>query len=155
MKKYTTILLILLQLSIFAQTENKVKLIKFEPSECLDEDSVEIINDRIVSMEHSDKLLIIEIAVVADCCSGECGDIVLTNDTLNLLFHSKIDTVFNEVSDSVTVLETKVTHCSCLCCFHFKYYIEGLSEKEYFYKANYKSIVLSENKYKSRIKKFH
>lgn len=122
-----------------------------ERSECIEEDHLYSLQNRIVFQEIKDSIYIIEIAVIANCCIGDFGKVEALEDTLKLFYYGQEYPEINEKGDTKGWFSEE---CECDCCFHFKYYIKGLNQNNYIVFANNKRIEHSSHKYKTQPLKF-
>lgn len=128
-----------------------IKLEKFKPSECLEEDHFHSLHNRIVLQEFKDNQYFIEIAVVDNCCIGEFGNVTVTGDTLKLSYKGH---EYPEINAKGDTIDWYSEVCDCNCCFHFKYQIKGLEQKHYIVLANNKRIEYSPHKYRTKPVKY-
>ena len=145
-----TYLLILFHLSIstISLAQNKIELMKFEPSQCLQERSLHLIQKRIVSQQLLNDTFNIEVATWLNCVQSQVGKAILSNNTLLLTSSEKpfIPTQFDISNTGDTIWEEREV-ADCDCCFHFKYAITGLSKIPKVVNLNNEIIQLNSNKY--------
>jgi hypothetical protein len=145
MKAIVFIWMISLSLGIFSQS-GKVELLSYTTSECMEEDDLYRLKNRIVSQEILGDAFLIELAVVANCCGADEGEVSMKDGALHLIYHGKYT---HEYDSKGNVISTYSEACDCDCCFHLNYIIRGVTELPAAVYANDKPIEFSEEKYKT------
>jgi len=147
---------------------NQPELVKFNSSECLNEDVWEkkkILLNRIISSRIEDDLHTYKIFVVTNCEWAKEGEVALSNDTLQLKYSGETKVVSSEIieeksysvvnNDTVEVTVTEViqevsqmTVAACDCAFELIYQIMGLEKRPYVITANGELIIETPHKYR-------
>ncbi len=129
----------------FSQEDCEIRLVKFETSECHTDINIYKINNRIVSIEKYGDTTVIEISIKANCCISQKPAIKQYSDTLDLIFDYSVPEYIIENGDTVLIVEEE---CECECCYSFKYFLLGLEDRSYIYRADNSIINKSKHKYK-------
>jgi hypothetical protein len=146
--KLTLILLFFFSFSTISFGQNKIELVKFEPTACLQETSLHLIQKRIVNQQLLNDTFNIEVATWLNCAQGQMGYAKIANDTLFLTSSDKPSNPNNFIvtRKGDTIWEEQEV-ADCDCCFHFKYAITGLSKIPKVINLNNEDIQLNSNKY--------
>lgn len=136
------------------KAQNKARLVKFESSECLNENISEknyinrILNSKIGTNYHN-----YEIFIVTNCSWASTGSLQVKGDTLNLLYggtptEKTITIKKTDTGRTETIKESIVEVSTCDCAFNLKYKIKGLNNRKYIITANDSIIRQTKHKYK-------
>ncbi|MFD2561722.1 hypothetical protein [Aquimarina rubra] len=156
MKKVNYSILILLALVLLAFRNNDLqpKLIKYQSSECLNENVYKIKrkwSNKLISKKVVGDIQIYAISILTNCNLTSKGDIELRKDTLNLKYDGlyELDKTYSEKENDSTVLiveEYTQVLADCDCIFNLKYSIKGLENKQYVIEANGKLLNKKNNR---------
>lgn len=116
---------------VFGQKTDRVRLVESNQSACDQTSDAYRIKARIVSLEHLNDTLAIEIGFAATCCLEYIPNIKYTADTLYISY------------------STKGNACSCICCYSFSHKLKGVKSSKLTVKLYSEIIELSTEKYRT------
>lgn len=125
-------LIILLSIGqVFGQKTEGIKLIEYSQSTCDRASDPYRLKPRIISLEHHNDTLTIEVGFAMTCCIEYIPNINYSNDTLYLSYGVK----------------DEGQGCACICCYSFNHKLKGVTSAKLTVKLYNQVIELSNEKY--------
>jgi len=130
MKPYILVILLIL---IGCNSNNEIKLVKYNQSVCDPNMDITNVKSRIVNSNIERDTLHLTISMVANCGGIYYAEAKMKDDTVNINY--KDGTVEKVKLESGKVVDV-ISQVSCDCCFEFYFSIVGLKSSPQYLKVN-------------------